>query len=255
MAKEVSGRHGFTLIELLVVIAIIAILAAMLLPALASAKKKAQGIGCINNLRQMQTAQVLYAGDNTDKLVPNNAVSDPAATWAAGDMRNVVEATNTAYTVGALLGQYTKAAGVYKCPADQSMTNGVARTRSQSMNIFFGGKGDGTPASTRVTVGTEYFFAKSSTIINAAGLWVLWDENPVTIDDCQGVVDVSPTYQASKELVNLPASYHNRAGGLSFADGHAEIKRWMGPGVFQNQLNAVGGADYDWLAERTTVLK
>ena len=250
-----GSRDGFTLIELLVVIAIIAILAAMLLPALGKAKQKAHGIGCINNLRQMQISQVLYADDNNDKLVPNYATSDPAFTWAAGDLRNALEATNTIFTVGALLGTYAKSTAVYKCPADQTTINGVPRVRSISMNIFFGGKGDGTPASPRVNTATHYFFAKGTSILKPTGLWVLWDENPGTVDDCQGVVDVSAAYQASKLLVNSPASYHNRAGGLSFADGHAEIKRWIGPGIFQNQLNVVGGNDYDWLAERTTYAK
>jgi len=247
--------NGFTLIELLVVIAIIAILAALLLPALAKAKTKAQGISCINNLKQMQLCQVLYTDDNSDRLVASWATSDPKLTWAAGDLRNALEATNVAYTTGALLGPYAKAASVYKCPADRATANGVPRVRSQSMNIFFGGKGDGSPASTRVNTTTHYFFAKASSILRPAGLWVLWDENPGTVDDCYGVVDVSAAYQSSKLMVNLPASYHNHAAGLSFADGHAEIKKWFGPGVFEGKYNAFGGRDYDWLAERTTYAK
>ena len=254
-APRPRGPQAFTLIELLVVIAIIAILAAMLLPALGKAKQKAQGIGCINNLRQMQIAWVLYADDNDGRLVASLATSDPRLTWAAGDLRNASDATNLNFTTGALLGPYARAAAVFRCPADTATANGQPRARSQSMNIFFGGRGDGTPASFRVNTATHHFFAKSSQIIRPAGLWVLWDENPGTVDDAYGVVDVSAEYRATKVLVNSPASYHNRAGALSFADGHAEIKRWTGPGVFLGQYNVVGGKDYDWLAERTTDAK
>ncbi len=248
-------RPGFTLIELLVVIAIIAILAAMLLPALSKAKTKASGISCLNNLRQMQLGCALYADDNADRWVPSLAIADPRLTWAAGDLRNAMDATNLLFTTGALLGQYVKSADVFRCPADTARVNGRPRVRSQSMNIFFGGRGDGAPASSRVNTATHYFFSKTASVLRPAGLWVLWDENPATIDDCYGVVDVSPAYKASRVLVNTPASYHNRAGGLSFADGHAEIKRWVGPGVFEGSYNADGGKDYDWLAERTTYEK
>src|SRR5881296_1202222 len=80
--KPPRDRAGFTLIELLVVIAIIAILAGMLLPALAKAKTKAQGIACLNNLRQLNFAWYMYADDNRDKLVPNG--TGPQIGWIEG---------------------------------------------------------------------------------------------------------------------------------------------------------------------------
>src|SRR5262245_53608474 len=132
-SRDVSASperpSAFTLIELLVVIAIIAILAAMLLPALGKAKTKAQGISCINNLRQMQLCCILYPEDNNDRLVASWATSDPKYTWAAGDLRNALEANDTALTIGALLGPYAKSAKIFQCPADTSTMNGKPRAR------------------------------------------------------------------------------------------------------------------------------
>ena len=147
------GAPGFTLIELLVVIAIIAILAALLLPALGSAKLKAQGIQCMSNLKQLQLVFLLYPDDNNDNLTSSGYTSpvEPTA-WVNGwedfrdnnpdnyDPRTLLDPQRAKFAT------YLTGVGVYKCPADRSTTkvNGkpVPRLRSMSMGQQWAGPGD-----------------------------------------------------------------------------------------------------------------
>ena len=275
---------AFTLIELLVVIAIIAILAAVLLPVLNKAEQRAQGVGCLDNLRQLGTGWIMYAHDNNDNLCPltgeANMVTDPtsasaqpggsACSWVLGTMSaypagQPQPATNVLLLQGGLLYAYVNNYKVYKCPADSLCVNpalqGLIKVRSYSMNCWMNVVGNDNWNLTENYNGTihqQVIYTKLSRVMNPAERWLLIDENPYSINDGMFVCDIA----AVRNWVDIPASYHVHGAAMNFADGHSEIKVWHDPAVvnFQALIPPPTGlgprcdssGDLQWLQQRTT---
>ncbi|MBI3851371.1 MAG: prepilin-type N-terminal cleavage/methylation domain-containing protein [Verrucomicrobia bacterium] len=230
--------RAFTLIELLVVVAIIAILAALLLPTLAKSKAQAQSLSCLNNLKQLQTAWIMYVHDNNDNLPLNisrkvqfgqvNVALDQRVPWVLG---NAYLDTNTANLEAGSLFRHIGSAGVYHCPADKSAVHkqsGLPRTRSYSMQLWLNcDLVDGTNADD--VNRTPFNKRKITQIVDAppTKAWVFIDEHEMTIDDGVFIIG-NPSYASNPDLFwrSYPAYRHNNGANLSFADGHVEHYRW-----------------------------
>ena len=262
----------------------------MLLPALSKAKAKAQGIQCLGNMRQLGLAWIMYAGDNNDNLAPNGeSGSTPVASpldprlqpggvyaqWCPGNMKTVDAVDDrvtpnspygSLYIKAGLLYPFINNTAVYKCPADQSALYSQPRVRSMAMNCWM------NPTKSWNDVkgysGSQYMkvFKKLGDVSptpGASGAWVFIDENPYSIDDGYFVCDLN-----GNSWVNVPASYHNGAGGLAYADGHSEIKKWKDGKVqafvlgtysatYGSPAISLSGSDtmddLNWLKQRSSV--
>jgi prepilin-type N-terminal cleavage/methylation domain-containing protein/prepilin-type processing-associated H-X9-DG protein len=254
--------RGFTLIELLVVIAIIAILAALLLPALSKAKIQAQGTQCMNNTHQLTLAWISYSHDFRDCLVIND--NQNALSWCAGWLDWTTSPDNTNYLLltdpreSLLAPSYANAWKLYKCPADvflsspQRKAQFQERVRSVAMDAWMG-------------AGYKYYtwvpaIKKMSdlTIPGPSMSWVFVDEDPDSINDAMLYVNPIMPLNAG-EFVDIPASYHNRACGFGFADGHSEIHKWANSQRWIMPCTYIDGPydrpcspnDYTWIAQHT----
>lgn len=281
-----TPKQGFTLIELLVVIAIIAILAGMLLPALTKAKLKAQGIQCMNNHKHLALGWRMYADDNREVLVYASQLygdlSNPNGkdqyAWCTDDLTTDNRSSwdiNADMVKRPLWSYVGKNSKIYKCPADRSLVRNtdtgemVPRVRSISMNLFVGGF-DGTDGGWS-WADIYRIYAKLSDINGQPGppdkIFLFIDEREDAINwgnymtDMAGYSPLNPNlYEFNQDM---PGSYHHRAGGLSFADGHSEIHRWrdqrtmppLGSIASIGLVNAPRDVDVAWMQDHSTRLK
>jgi prepilin-type N-terminal cleavage/methylation domain-containing protein len=273
---------GFTLIELLVVIAIIAILAALLLPALIRAKLKAQGIQCMNNHRQLALAWRMYTDDNRDQLLyaSGDVTTVQPGVWMSGTMdfssSNPSNWDPSVDIYKSPMWPYCgKNAAIFKCPADRSyvVVNGqqLPRVRTMVMNLYVGGFDGMSEGTFDETLWHLYLKSSDLNVPGPDKIFVFLDEREDAINWGNFYTDMSgyPTLTtagnpAAYMLSDMPGIYHGNACGFSFADNHSELRKWRDPRTYppmkyeslifdgSTETQSPRNQDVVWLQDRST---
>lgn len=237
LVRQKVAAAGFTLVELLVVIAVIAILAALLLPALSQAKVRAKTVYCLNNVKQLELSCHIYSGDFNDFL-PQNQVGgyvdqsggtgDPSTvtnslSWCPGIAPENDSVQSTVMAGNIYL--YNKSPAIYHCPADLSTVDNeptVPRTRSFCMEISL----NCDQASSTYHKFTEIIQPPP------ADLFVFIDTQEEDIwDATYGIFALDSPW--TDYWLDLAADRHSQGANLSFADGHVEHWHWQAPKIYQ----------------------
>lgn len=256
--RKALRREGFTLLELLCVVAIVGVILGLFLPVIAGARARSQAVTCVTHMAQFANASAMYAADQSDFLPPNRpgAAAKPPQTWVQGWFQgNSGDTTNQAYLKNSVLGPYLVDLQLWRCPADttKSTINGVQidRVRSLSLNQFLGSP---WPLPKRQV------FRRMAELQTATpgDLWSFTDESPQTLDDGTFAVmdDFNFGDPRSWRILDLPGTFHYRASGMAFADGHAGLKVWNDPRTVGSQVgyqSMPNNRDVLWLEVHSTV--
>jgi len=252
-SRLTSPTSGFTLVELLVLLAMLAVLALMSLPALCKTNLDSQAFTCMNNKRQLTQAWLMFAADNNELLPSSRTwLVNSGGYFSYGGNVMLADSTNLTYLKGGVLSPYLgNSIGVYKCPGDTRTYLGVPIVRSVSMNCYIG-------------VGWTAGFLVYTKISDMrrpgpANTFIFTDEG-LTLNDGAFETDMGsydPNNLAGKNSTDCPGAYHNKAGSLSFADGHCEIHKWKDPqtlAVMNTFTWSYAPNDIDWIQSESSAL-